>query len=319
MTLKIQKTIIIPDDLGGQRLDQALTALLPNFSRTEIQRWIKNAELTVNGKHLKARDRVLGGETVELMATQKPQPQYDAEAIELDIIYEDDSLLVINKPAGMVVHPAAGHLGNTLLNALLHHCPDLQALPRAGILHRLDKDTTGLLMVAKTSLALKKLTQQLKKRTLVRIYQAIVSGVLTGGGMVDQPIGRHPIQRKQMAVIETGKPSVTHYRILEKYRAHTRIKVQLETGRTHQIRVHMAYLHHPLLGDQTYGKRALLPKGASPALMQALRQFKRQALHASELGCIHPVTEKMMTWTAPLPSDFQQLMEILKQDSFHFE
>jgi 23S rRNA pseudouridine1911/1915/1917 synthase len=313
--MQIKQTIIIPDHLGGMRLDQALVKLLPDYSRTQIQNWIKNAEITVNNASIRAKDSVMGGETITLCATVKPQPVWDAQAITLDIVYEDDALLVINKPVGMVVHPAAGHSNNTLLNALLHHAPVLQQLPRAGILHRLDKDTSGLLVIAKTSTALIKLNKQLKARTMTRIYQAIVSGVLTSGGCIDQPIGRHPIKRKSMTVIETGKPAITHYRVIERYRAHTRIKVQLETGRTHQIRVHMAYVQHPLLGDQTYGGRLQLPKGATPELIQQLRHFKHQALHASELGLTHPVTQQHLTWQAPLPDDMRTLIEVLKKDA----
>ncbi len=313
--MKIQHTIIVPDSLGGMRVDQALVKLLPDYSRTQLQAWIKNAEITVDNKTVKARDIVLGGETINLTAALKPQPTWDAQNIALNIVYEDEALLVINKPAGMVVHPAAGHKSNTLLNALLHHVPALQALPRAGILHRLDKDTSGLLVIAKTPTALLKLNKQLKARTMTRLYQAVVSGVLISGGCIDQPIGRHPIKRKSMAVIETGKPAVTHYRVMERYRAHTRIKVQLETGRTHQIRVHMAAIKHPLFGDPTYGGHLQLPKGATPELIQQLRQFKRQALHACELGLIHPVTQQPLTWQAPLPDDMQELIAVLKKDA----
>lgn len=313
--MKIQQTITIPDHLGGMRLDQALAKLLPDYSRTQLQTWIKNAEITVDGKTARVKDSVLGGEIIVLSAMLKQQPAWDAQAIELNIVYEDDALLVINKPVGMVVHPAAGHMNNTLLNAILHHAPALQELPRAGILHRLDKDTSGLLVIAKTHIALMKLNKQLKARTMSRIYQAIVFGVLTSGGCIDQPIGRHPVKRKSMSVIETGKPAITHYRVMERYRAHTRIKVQLETGRTHQIRVHMASVQHPLLGDQTYGGRLQLPKGASPDLVQQLRQFKRQALHACELGLVHPVTEEPMSWQAPLPDDMLELIAVLKKDA----
>ena len=311
----MQQTLIIPDHLGGMRLDQALAKLLTDFSRTQIQEWIKNGEITVNGQLSKAKESVMGGETIDIHGTIKQQPIWEAQPIELNIIHEDDALLVINKPAGMVVHPAAGNYDNTLLNALLHHAPALQALPRAGIVHRLDKNTSGLLVIAKTNHALKSLTAQLKQRTISRIYQGVVYGVLTGGGTIDEPIGRHPIQRKRMAVIETGKPAITHYRLIEKYRAFTRVKVQLETGRTHQIRVHFAHIQHPLLGDPTYGKRLQLPKGASPELIKELKSFKRQALHASELGLIHPDTEKTVSWQAPLPADMQHLITVLKQDA----
>lgn len=317
MTEKIQQTIIIPDQLGGMRLDQALTKLLPDYSRTQIQDWIKKSEITVNGKPARSRDTVMGSEEIIISAMMKSQPIWVAQPIDLNIIYEDEALLVINKPSGMVVHPAAGNLDNTLLNALLHHLPELQQLPRAGIIHRLDKNTSGLLVIAKTSHSLKSLSQQLKARSISRIYQAIVYGVLTGGGTIDAPIGRHPIQRKRMAVSETGKTAITHYRVIEKYRAFTRVKVQLETGRTHQIRVHFAHIHYPLLGDQTYGGRLQLPKGASPELIQQLRQFKRQALHASELGLIHPITKKIMGWQAPLPEDMRELIHVLKMDLSH--
>jgi 23S rRNA pseudouridine1911/1915/1917 synthase len=315
MTDTIQHTLTIPDHLGGLRLDQALAKLLPDFSRTQIQEWIKNGAITIDNKPCKARETVLGGETVAINATRKAQPFWNAEPIALNIIYEDDALIVINKPIGMVVHPAAGNLNNTLLNALLHHAPSLQALPRAGILHRLDKNTSGLLVIAKTHHALLKLSKQLKARTITRIYQAIVYGVMMSGGTIDEPIGRHPIQRKRMTVIETGKPATTHYRVIERYPAFTRLKVQLETGRTHQIRVHMAHIHFPLLGDPVYGGRLQLPKGASPELINTLRTFKHQALHASELSLTHPVTGKVMTWQAPLPEDMQNLIHVLKRDA----
>lgn len=318
MTQKIQHTLIVPDELGGMRLDQAVVKLLPDYSRTQIQDWIKKAELKVNGAPSKAKYSLQGGETITIDAETKTPFAFKAEDIALNIVYEDDSLLIINKPAGMVVHPAVGNPRSTLLNALLHHCKALHDLPRAGIIHRLDKDTTGLLVIAKTPLALRKLTADLKARTISRIYQAIISGVIVSGGTIDAPIQRHPIQRKRMAVIESGKPAVTHYRVVEKFRAHTRVKVQLETGRTHQIRVHMAHIHHALLGDPVYGGRLHLPKGATPELISALRGFKRQALHASELGLIHPVTKKEMTFQAPLPEDMQELIQVLKKDTEAF-
>jgi 23S rRNA pseudouridine1911/1915/1917 synthase len=314
MKAQLQQIIIIPDQLGGMRLDQALATLLPEYSRTQIQEWIKNKEITVNQHTPKARDRVIGGEEVYIQGTRKQQPIFEAQAIELDILFEDDELLVINKPAGMVVHPGAGNANNTLLNALIHHAPALSELPRAGIVHRLDKETTGLLVIAKTPETVQYLTRQIKARAVTRIYQAIVIGVMTGGGRVDEPIGRHPIQRKRMTVIETGKPSVTHYRVIERFRAHTHINVQLETGRTHQIRVHMAHIQYPILGDPVYAGRLQLPKGASPDLVSALRQFKRQALHASELSLIHPKTGKTLTWRAPLPEDMLNMIAILKED-----
>mgnify|MGYP004417258381 CR=1 FL=1 len=314
MSDKIHKIITIPEDGTDQRLDQALAKLLPDYSRTQIQDWIQNGMALLDGQVVKPNTRIMGGETVSLDAVLKPQPLWEAERIPLSIVYEDDALLVINKPSNLVVHPGTGNPNKTLLNALLHHAPGLQALPRAGILHRLDKNTTGLLVVAKTAAALKDLTAQLKSRTLLREYQAVIAGVLISGGMVDAPIGRHHLQRKRMAVTDTGKEAITHYRVLEKYRAHTRIKIKLETGRTHQIRVHMAHIRHPILGDPTYGGRLQLPKGASTELIQVLRQFNRQALHAFALGLTHPVTQEFMRWEAPLPNDMKALITVLRND-----
>lgn len=315
MSQKIQQTLIIPEESAGLRLDQALARLLPDYSRAQIQEWIKNNNILLENVVAKKRAIVIGGETVTVNAELKAQPAWEAQSIDLAIVYEDDALLVINKPVGMVVHPGAGNSRNTLLNALLHHVPALQNLPRAGIIHRLDKETSGLLVIAKTQAALTNLSTQLKARTVSRIYQTVVSGLFVSGGTIKAPIGRHPIQRKRMAVMaDTGKPAITHYRIVERYRAHTRLKVQLETGRTHQIRVHMAHIHHPILGDPTYGGRLQLPKGASPELIQQLRTFKRQALHACELGLIHPTTNKAMTWRAPLPDDMLKLIDCLIKD-----
>jgi 23S rRNA pseudouridine1911/1915/1917 synthase len=315
MTEKIHHQITLPDELVGLRLDQALSKLLTGYSRTQIQEWIKNKEITVNSSPARSKDVVIGGESIEVNAELKAQPAWDAQAIPLDIIYEDQSLLIINKPIGMVVHPGTGNANNTLLNALLHHHPDLNKLPRAGIIHRLDKDTSGLLVVAKTAESLNDLSLQLKNRSISRIYQAIIFGILTSGGTVDAPIARHPMQRKRMAVIDNGRPSVTHYRVMERYRNHTRVKVQLETGRTHQIRVHMAHIHHAILGDAVYGGRLQLPKGATPPLIEQLRNFKHQALHAYELGIIHPVTREAMKWRAPLPEDLQTLIDVLRTDT----
>jgi 23S rRNA pseudouridine1911/1915/1917 synthase len=316
---KVNCNIIIPESLAGSRLDQSLAKLLPEYSRTQLQDWIKNDKVKVNQQTAKARATVFGGEVITIDAELKAQPEWLAQPIQLDIIHEDEAFIVINKPIGMVVHPAAGNPNSTLLNALLHHIPELQKLPRAGILHRLDKDTSGLLVVAKTQPALMNLSKQLKNRDISRIYQAIVCGVMTGGGTVDEPIDRHPIARKRMAVSETGKLAITHYRVMERYRAHTRIKVQLETGRTHQIRVHMAHIYYPIFGDQTYGNRLQLPKGASPEFIEALRSFKRQALHAFELSFLHPTTHEMVTFQAPLPEDMQKLIVALKQDQNDFE
>ena len=316
MTEKIHYNLTIPDSLAGIRLDQALAKLLPDHSRSQIKTWLENGEIILNNQIPKAKTLIIGGENILINATAKAPPStWEAQDIPLDIVLEDEQLLVINKPAGMVVHPAAGNSGNTLLNALLHHAPELQNLPRAGIIHRLDKDTTGLLIIAKTPQALKYLSHQIKTRTMTRLYQTVIFGILVSGGTIDEPITRHPIQRTKMAVHESGKEAITHYRVMERYRAHTRIKVQLETGRTHQIRVHMAHIHHPILGDPVYGGRLQLPKGATPELINALRSFKRQALHAAELKFTHPVTKELTTCLAPLPHDMEELIKILKYDN----
>lgn len=311
---KIQQTLIIPDIYAHERLDQTLAKLLPEFSRTQIKEWLEAGYILVNGDILKGKVKVKGGETIEIDAIPKAQPAWEPQAIPLNIIHEDDSLIVINKPAGLVVHPGTGNSDRTLLNALLHHAPQLQNLPRAGILHRLDKDTSGVLVVAKTAAALKSLSQQLKRRTLLREYQAIIAGTMISGGMVDAPVGRHPLQRKRMAVTETGKTAVTHYRVAEKYRAHTRLKLRLETGRTHQIRVHMAHIRYPIVGDKTYGGRIQLSKGMTPELVKMLRTFKRQALHAFAIGFIHPESEEEVRFEVDLPQDIQELIQTLRDD-----
>lgn len=313
-TKKILHTFVMSDEEATERLDQALAKLLPAYSRTQIQEWIENASVLVNNRPAKAKNKVKSGDIVTIAAVPKAQPVWQAEDIHLPIVYEDDALLVINKPNGMVVHPGAGNQNSTLLNALLHHAPQLQELPRAGILHRLDKNTTGLLVIAKTAAALKDLTQQLKKRTMVREYQAVVYGGMISGGKVDAPIDRHPIQRKQMAVVDTGKPALTHYRVMEKYRHATRLKLRLDTGRTHQIRVHMAYIRHPVIGDPVYGGRVQLTKNLSPELIALLRNFKRQALHAFALGFNHPETGEPMRFEAEIPEDMQALTAALRDD-----
>ncbi len=315
MVKKINQTFTIPEEHANERLDQALAKLLSDFSRTQIKTWIENNQVTVNGQRCKSKLRLKGGELVNIEADLIPQLSWEAQNLPLEIIYEDEALLIINKPIGLVVHPGAGNKDKTLLNALLYHIPALRDLPRAGILHRLDKDTSGLLMVAKTPGALKKLGHQLKKRTVLREYQAVVYGKIISGGTIDAPMSRHPMQRKKMAVstAEIAKPAITHYRVLEKYPAHTRLKIQLETGRTHQIRVHMAHIHHPVVGDSTYA-RLQLTKNITPELAQFLRQFKRQALHAYVLGLTHPTTGELMRFEIDLPDDLKQFISILKQD-----
>lgn len=310
----ISESLVIPDQYAKERIDQTLAKLLPTYSRTQIKEWIEKGNILVNKRPVKAKSKVIGGEAVCLNATVTLPCESEAQPIPLDIVFEDEVVLVINKPVGLVVHPGAHQADHTLLNALLHHAPELHHLPRAGILHRLDKNTSGLLIVAKTASALKSLTHQLKKRDLLREYQTIVYGRMISGGQVDAPIGRHPIQRKRMSVTETGKHAITHYRIAEKYRHHTRLKVRLETGRTHQIRVHMQYIHHPIVGDPTYGGRVQLSKGMTSELISKLRQFKRQALHAFALGFTHPESKEWMRFEIDLPEDMQSLIAALRTD-----
>ncbi|MBI5450007.1 MAG: 23S rRNA pseudouridine(1911/1915/1917) synthase RluD [Gammaproteobacteria bacterium] len=303
---------VIPESLSGGRVDAVLAQLFPQFSRARLQHWIKDGQVRVNGRCLRPRDRVMAGESVVLQATVAEQSPWQAEQRALDVVYEDAALLVINKPAGLVVHPAAGNWQGTLLNAVLAHDPALAALPRGGIVHRLDKDTSGLMVVARTLAAHTSLVQQLQARSVRREYLALVYGALTGGATVDQPIGRHPQQRTRMAVVEGGKPAVTHVRIEERFAAHTLVRARLETGRTHQIRVHLSWLRHPLVGDPLYGGRLQLPRGCAPALAAALQQFQRQALHATRLSLLHPVSGDEMDWVAALPADMQALIAALR-------
>jgi 23S rRNA pseudouridine1911/1915/1917 synthase len=310
----IQLRAEVPSDMGGQRLDQVAALLFAEHSRSRLSAWIKEGLLTVDGGVLRPRDIVHGGAVIELNAEQEAQGEWVAQDIALDIVYEDDQILVINKPAGLVVHPAVGHADGTLLNALLHHVPDIINVPRAGIVHRLDKDTTGLMVVAKTIQAQTQLVTQLQSRSVSRIYECIVIGVVTAGGKVNAPIGRHGQQRQRMAVMEGGKQAVSHYRVLERFRSHTHVRVKLETGRTHQIRVHMAHINFPLVGDQAYGGRFRIPPAANPTMVEALKTFPRQALHARFLELDHPTTGERMGWETPLPDDFVWLLTLLKQD-----
>jgi 23S rRNA pseudouridine1911/1915/1917 synthase len=304
----------VAPEQAGQRLDQVLAELFADFSRSRLTQWVKQGQVEVDGKQRKPRDKVMGGEQIVLRVVLERDERFEPEPIDLDIVYEDASILVINKPAGLVVHPASGNWQGTMLNALLHHDASLDTVPRAGIVHRLDKETSGLLVVARTLEAQTSLVGQLQERSLTREYDAVINGVLTGGGKVDAPIGRHPVDRKRMAVIQSGKAAVTHYRVAERFRAHTHIKVKLETGRTHQIRVHMAYLKHPLVGDPVYGGRLRLPPASGELLQQTLRRFPRQALHASRLGLVHPQSGDYMEWQVPLPEDMVQLLAVLRED-----
>jgi len=311
----IQLSLTIPFETAGQRLDQVLSGLLSEYSRTRIKGWIESGEILVNGAQLRPKDKVLGGERVEVNATLPDAVPVSPEVIELDIAYEDRDLLVINKPPGLVVHPGAGNPAGTLQNALLHFDSKLSQLPRGGIVHRIDKDTTGLLVVARTLEAHTALVRALEAREIEREYEAVCQGVMTGGGTVDAPIGRHPVDRLRQAIREDGREAVTHYRVLHRYRGHTHVRLHLETGRTHQIRVHMAHVHYPLVGDRVYGGRLLLPKGASPELIAALQSFKRQALHAARLAFEHPISGKPIEVTAPLPADMQALLAALAADA----
>lgn len=308
----------IPQSLDSVRLDQALARLFPQYSRSRLQQWIKEGFVLLDGERHRARDKVQHGQQLEVEVQETVEGEWQAQAIPLDIIFEDQHLIVINKPAGLVVHPAAGNPAGTLLNALLHHAPELEKVPRAGIVHRLDKDTSGVLVVARNLRSHKHLVEQLQARAFEREYTAVVNDVLTAGGTIDAPIGRHPVQRKRMAVVtKGGKPAVTHYRVEQRFRAHTLVRVNLETGRTHQIRVHMAHIHHPLVGDPVYGGRLKLPAGCSESLKTALRNFKRQALHARLLGLQHPDSGEKLSWEAPIPEDLKNLIQVMAEDVKH--
>ena len=309
-----QHTERIPDELAGQRLDQALSKMFPDYSRSRLKAWLLAGAVLVDGAAWRPRDRVLGGETVVVTVSADAAVRAAPEPMELDVVHEDADLLVINKPAGLVVHPGAGNASGTLMNGLLAHAPQLESVPRAGIIHRLDKDTSGLLLVAKSLPAHTVLVRALAERSISRQYLAICNGVLTGGGRIDAAIGRHPVDRTRMAVRDTGRPAVTHYTVVERFRAHTCINVVLETGRTHQIRVHFAYRRHPLVGDPVYGGRLALPAGASEALRDALRGFRRQALHAARLELRHPVSGEDLAVEVPPPVDFQALLRVLRED-----
>ncbi|KAA0876343.1 23S rRNA pseudouridine(1911/1915/1917) synthase RluD [Nitrincola tapanii] len=319
MSEQVELNTQVPVEMYGMRLDQAVAQLFPEYSRSRLQGWIKDGVLTVDGEAKRPRDKLMGGEQIQVQTQIESQERHAAQSIPLDIVYEDEHILILNKPSGLVVHPAAGHADGTLLNALLHHCPDIGHVPRAGIVHRLDRETTGLMVVAKTILAQTDLVAQLQDRSMGREYEAVVNGVMTGGGCVEEPMGRHPVHRQKMAVVGAGKEAVTHYRVLEKFRAHTHIRLKLETGRTHQIRVHMAHIHYPLVGDPLYGGRFRLPKGCSERMERVLRNFRRQALHAKKLELWHPETGQQMSWEIDLPQDMQQLLTVLKSDAEHFD
>lgn len=314
MTTHISLSATVPNTLAGSRLDQIAAQLFPDYSRSRLQTWIKEGSLLVNNQPLRSRDRLSEGDLLEINTQMPTNDQWTAEELPIEIVYEDDDLVIINKAAGVVVHPAAGNREGTLLNGLLSKIPQLEELPRAGIIHRLDKDTTGLLIVAKNLIAHTRLVAMLQVRDISREYQAIVQGVFTGGGRIDQPLGRHPINRKKRAVVREGKEAVTHYKIAKRFRCHTLVDVKLETGRTHQIRVHMASIKSPIVGDPLYGGRLQLPRACHENLAKQLQQFKRQALHAKRLAFNHPITEKPLEFQAPLPNDMLLLLEALAED-----
>ncbi|MFZ1641835.1 MAG: 23S rRNA pseudouridine(1911/1915/1917) synthase RluD [Candidatus Contendobacter sp.] len=305
----------IPASYAGMRLDQALADLLPAYSRNRLQQWLKAGQLRVDGQVRRPRAPVAGGETVSGEWALEVEIVAVAQAIPLDIRYQNADLLVINKPAGLVAHPAAGNRDGTLVNALLYHFPELATLPRAGLVHRLDKDTTGLLVIARSPRAHTALVEQLQARRIEREYLAVVNGAPVAGGTVDAPIGRHPVDRQRMAVTPGGRSAVTHYRVLRRFRAHALLRVKLETGRTHQIRVHMAHIRLPLLGDPVYGGRPRLPPQASSGCIEAIRNFRRQALHAERLALTHPGTGERLEWRAEMPADLAELLAALGEDA----
>ena len=312
---RIARQIIVPAELAGSRLDRVATELFADFSRVEIGKWIREGALTIDGNQAVPKLKVKGGESLSLSAERSEREAWQApEQIDLDVVYEDDHVLVINKPAGLVVHPGAGNPSGTLVNGLLDYRPELKSLPRAGVVHRLDKDTSGLMVVAASELALTELTQQVGERSMHRLYYALVEGRMVAGQDIDLPIGRHPSVRTRQAVREDGKPAFTEVRVVERYRIHTLVQAKLRTGRTHQIRVHMAHIGYPLVGDSRYGARKKIPTGASEALITSIRDFPRQALHAKELAFKHPYTEETLQFEAPLAEDLQTLCQLLADD-----
>jgi 23S rRNA pseudouridine1911/1915/1917 synthase len=311
----ISRRVVVPENLAGRRLDQVAAELIPEYSRTRLKGWIEGGQITLGGRPAEAKRKVRGGEELVLEAELEAAVPLQPEAIPVRVVFQDESLLVVDKPAGLVVHPGAGNPAGTLQNALLHLDPGLAVLPRAGLVHRLDKETSGLLIVARTAAAHAALVAALARRQIARTYEAVCQGVLTGGGTVDAPIGRHPRDRLKMGVVERGRPARTRYRVLERFRAHTHVEVSLETGRTHQIRVHMAHIGAPLVGDPVYGGRPRLPRQPSDALRERLQGFRRQALHARRLELEHPTTGEPMSFSSSLPEDLEALLEALRADA----
>jgi len=304
-------SIIIPSRMAGERIDVALSEMLPHFSRSKIASWIKSNDALLNEQKFKPKDIVSGNEVVNLKLNQKIHHNWTPENISLDIVFEDEDIIVLNKPAGLVTHPGAGNLSGTLANALLNHNKNLSKLDRAGIVHRLDKNTSGLMVVAKNLISQKHLVEQLQNHSVQREYSAIVYGHMISGGTINQPLGRHPKDRIKQAVIRTGKKAITHYRVINRFANHTHVKAILETGRTHQIRVHLSSIGHPLIGDSLYGGRLRFPKNACEDLKIALKAFQRQALHSKKLKLSHPRTGMSMIWKVGIPQDMQKLINVL--------
>jgi 23S rRNA pseudouridine1911/1915/1917 synthase len=305
----------LPAEAAGLRFDQALARALPQYSREQLKSWIESGAARAEGRALRGKDRVLGGERVHIHAQLAPLSEVAAERVPLTVVFRDRALLVLDKPAGMVVHPGAGNPRHTLQNALLGLDPRLALVPRAGLVHRLDKDTSGLLVVARSPEVHTALVAALAAREVSRQYLAVCTGAMTGGGTIDEPIGRHRSQRLKMAVRRDGRPAVTHYRVLKRFRAHTLVRVELESGRTHQIRVHLAHIGFPVVGDPIYGGRRRVPAGCTPELAAAIGAFRRHALHAERLALAHPVTGRRMEWQAPVPADIQGLLAALERDA----
>ena len=312
---RLDLSIQLDPSYFGQRIDQVAASIWSDFSREKLKQWMKDGHLLVNGQVVKPKYRCEGDESLTLAVELEAQTSSQPENIPLDIVYEDDDIMVINKPVGMVVHPGAGNHTGTLVNAILYHSPKSAELARAGLVHRIDKDTSGLLVVAKTLEAQFALSKQLANKTVYRLYDLVVYGNVIAGGKIDEPIKRHPVDRTKMSVLPGGKDAITHYNVKERFQHFTRIQARLETGRTHQIRVHMSYIGHGLVGDQTYVQRVRVPAGASEQLADTLRAFRRQALHASQLGLVHPRTQEEMMFEAPWPEDFTQLVDVLRSDN----
>lgn len=307
-------SVTVPDSLYGQRVDKALTKLFEGQSRSTIQSWIKAGLVIMDDEAPKPKDKVYGGEVIDVDVPEIRQGEWEAQNIPIDIVFEDEFMMVLNKPAGLVVHPGAGNADGTLLNGLLYRYPDNRQLARAGIVHRLDKDTSGLMVVAKTETARLGLIEQLVDHSLHREYLALSHGRVISGNTVDEPIGRDKHDRRRMSISMMGKEAVTHYRVDQRFRNHTLLRVQLETGRTHQIRVHLAHIGFALVGDPVYGRRLAIPGDCHPSLENALRQFKRQALHATRIQYLHPVVEETQQWEVPMPDDMQALIDACDVD-----